>query len=71
MTSLTDDDDDEGGGRVSFEEFLAIFGRCRIRDADVTMDYAVSVAVSAQSPHATGATILGDSHTALRSLVDR
>ena len=67
LFTRAEEKDDLAGGRMDFDEFLAVFGRCRIKDSEITMDYAVSVAVSTRSPHKTGATLVGDGHTALRS----
>lgn len=63
--------DGHPGRPMEFDEFLAVFGRCSIRDKEITMDFAVSFAVSSNSPHVTGATMLGDGYTALRSLATK
>lgn len=45
--------------RVSFDDLRFFVGRCAIKDSDISMDFAVSVAVSNRSPLARGSIMQG------------
>jgi hypothetical protein len=44
-----------------------VLAHCVVKDRAISMDYAVSVAVSTSSGHTKGLTMLGDGDTLLRS----